>query len=118
MLARKRGSKGEKPLACQWKECGYSASQAGHLKNHTRLHTGAGLLPCQWYIIYGCAYSASTPSHLKQHTRTHTGEELLPCQWDGCEHSAATAHKLTQHQFSHRQACCCCCCCCRRRVVD
>ena len=53
----------EKPFAYryQWEEeCGYSASQAGSLKAHTRLNTCDGLLPCQWD---GCEHGAATHCH-------------------------------------------------------
>ena len=86
---------GEKPYACTFEGCEYSATESGTLTTHLRTHTGEKPYAC---TFEGCEFSAAQSGHLTTHLRTHTGEKPYACTFEGCEYSATTSSALTVHR--------------------
>ena len=55
---------GERPYACDFPGCAYTAANSGRLKAHKRIHTGERPYPC---YVPGCAYRAAEGGTLKKH---------------------------------------------------
>ena len=79
-----------KTLHCQ--HCDYATTNSGHLKVHTRIHTG-DMLHCKH-----CDYTTNQSGHLKAHSRKHTGERL---QCEHCDYTTTRSDLLKAHSRKH-----------------
>lgn len=80
--------------ACSW--CPKSFSTTGHLKQHTRIHTGDRPFECTW-----CDKAFAQCGDLKRHVRIHTGEKPFECT--SCGKAFAQCGNLKKHERIHVQ---------------
>jgi hypothetical protein len=78
--------------ACSW--CPKTFSTTGHLKQHTRIHTGDRPFECTW-----CNKAFAQCGDLKRHVRIHTGEKPFECT--SCGKAFAQCGNLKKHERIH-----------------
>ena len=74
-------------MAHKCNQCGYTSSQAGHLRTHLKIHSAEKSNKCNQ-----CEYASSWVSHLRRHLKTHSGEKSYKC--NQCDYASSQASKL------------------------
>lgn len=71
-----------KPVKCEWPECGAQMTSKSRLKTHMRKHTGEKPFVCEWT---NCDYKTTQSVNLQHHMNSkHTKQRPYKCTFKGC----------------------------------
>ncbi|MCL6271814.1 C2H2-type zinc finger protein [Sansalvadorimonas sp. 2012CJ34-2] len=82
---------------CKFPGCEKNYGRTGHLKYHTRRHTGERPFVCKWA---DCEWTFSRSDELKRHIRTHTREKPYKC--NKCRKAFSRSDHLSNHKKTHQ----------------
>lgn len=89
---------GEKPYSCSHEGCGRNFTSSGYLRYHQCTHSGKRTFKCQHP---GCDRVFAWPAHMKYHMKTHTGDRAYHCSFEGCNKSFYVLQRLNVHMRVH-----------------
>ena len=95
----KRIHTGDKPLLCDFPDCGKSFRYRTNLINHKRIHLTDKPFACHWP---GCQNAFKASDHLKRHISVHSDERPFLCDWPECDKRFKYKNALNLHTLGHK----------------